>query len=175
MPARPFLISIVLAILAMPAGFLGWLSDRTENSEAEIAQVEPCLTQLVTHVQERVESLKTTKKRFLLNPAQRATLEECLQPLTPRNQSIGRSKFTARTGVLVEEWDGMYAAGSNPWVEKDWAEKEWSVSLAEASGIALVSAAGTFTVAMILMLLLRWSWGFVLERIRELSKAVRGQ
>ena len=175
MPKPIFKISIVLAVLALPVGFFGWLTSRIENSRADIVQAERCLEALGDQVLERVRPLKDTSRRLILNQTQQAAVEQCVRHLTYHNQDIGKSKFVARTGVFVEQ-HGPDAPDYNQRSSTDpWAVKEWSSSMTEAVGIGLVSTAGTFAVALIVLLLLRWFWLFVLDRIRELSKAVRGK
>ena len=139
---RFFIVSIVFSVLAFPVGFFGWLSDRTENSPAEIAQAEHCLddVKVIVDTYSLIVELRKPDKpkpRLPLSPENQALLTDCLKTLTYRNKDIGKSRFVAQTGVLGV--DTIYPLGIDP----DWAVKEWSASYTEASGVALASAAGT--------------------------------
>jgi hypothetical protein len=169
---------MVLAILAVPVGFFLWLANRTENSRDEIVQAESCLQDLAAQVTGRVQPLKLTGVRRILGPGQQALFDRCVEGLKYRNKQIAVSRFVARTGVYVEQY-GLYGPDSFGYAQDSsstpWAEKEWSASLREASGVGLVSGAGTFAFVLLGLLSLRWSWRFLLDRIRELSSAVRGK
>ena len=187
------IISITLGIIAIPIGFLAWLNDRAENTHGQIMEAERCLDALAARVREEIPDVKglspeeantvrQVKKKLgtplFLNPTLIASLDRCVQGLTAHNANIGKSKFIVRTGVYLMEY-GSYGPYSIRSIQasssEPWAEKEWIASLAEATGIGLVSGFSTFILGLVMLLLLRWSWTFLLARLRELSNALRGR
>jgi hypothetical protein len=171
---RFFVISILAAGLA---GVMGWASvDRSGDTQAVIRETESKISRAFEPKQlPAPEHLKNKFTKVVqLTPAW-SEIEEIAEPLTWHNQRIAEAKAMVRYDFYIEKmdkyiWIDRESLANEPWLIEE--SKQFAVRKVTST---LFYAAAGFATSFLLLIIIVWSWKFLLARIRELSDAFRGK
>ena len=113
--------------------------------------------------------------RVMYPPAAWHEFDKVWTSLTPDNKEIAKAKamrnFTSDPSAFDSYvWSRRFELSSQPW-----SVQRTTSFYGDRVKYGALSAAVAFTVAFVLLSVLTWTWKFFLERIRELSRAIRGQ
>ncbi len=84
-----------------------------------------------------------------------------------------------KTGISLEGFE--LADRSDLWEKRhqvsnqNWKVKSLSLKILKSLGVAIASFIGSFVIVISLLSILPWFWYFLLERLHEISQAIRGK
>lgn len=173
-------IRVVLALVAGTVGFLmgiymGW-QDRIGNTSDEIAAAERGINNVLKDVGKPLKGYEHLK---LLAPSW-DEIQEVAKGLTHENERIAKAKVFIRLGIEMDDGSIPADYDSSIWKERyklskqPWKVQERSERIMRSLLIGFGSALALFLAVSVLLVVLAWLWWFFLERVRELSRAIRG-
>jgi hypothetical protein len=170
-------ISISLGSASLALGVLCWNLWTSSNTPDEIVMVERAIQEAST---KRGEALNPTS-RFAYPRLEVAdermwkALESSWSHLSPTNMTIAKAKVMLQVEHDPSDHDAGIWNNRHDLSARSLEIKRHSQLFLETVTVGALVMAGTFIGTFSALWLLGWSWVFLLERIRELSKAVRGQ
>jgi hypothetical protein len=181
-----WLLSAITAIV----GFFAAYSDRiTGNSDAEIAEFETSLRDYIraaTQARHSRISGVEFELYFIEMPArggleeQAARLERAVRSLSYGNQD--RAKATINQTVAEYNYARsssqadlrVHSDTSLRALKHDWQKKNTTEALFRGLWVAALSFIGAWIVAWLLVVGLALIWWFMMDRLRDISRAIRG-
>ena len=145
------------------------------NEPNDIAIIEKQLDNLINNIG---KPLKENPKYTLVAPSM-DQVTELVKPLVYENQQIAISKVLVKVDIKLDsnelpwnapKWEDRYKYANKPWV----LQNKYQLTI-KSIGIGLISFFTVSVMVLTIILFLSWIWIFILERIKELSTAMRGK
>jgi hypothetical protein len=140
----------------------------TVNTREEINKVEVELSQAFADYEKEV-----AQGIIFLGPLWKDVDKIC-QTLTRENRRIAKAKVMVRYDRKPDQNDMEIWIDREKLSNQDWQAEDRSMRLLKSIGISAVVGAFSSILLLGLAFVISWTWYFLLERIRELSKAIRG-
>ena len=171
---RKMTVAVVLGIIGFVFGGVFTFLNPTGNTSSEISAVEKRLQQITDEIG---KPLKGYPRARLVAPSM-DEVSEAVKQLTWENQRIGMAKVmmkiefdmsSERLPWNAPSWEDRYKYGN-----KHWLVQEWYQLIGKCIWVGLLSFAVVCVSSLLLLFLLSWTWYFLLERIKEISAAIKG-
>lgn len=102
-------------------------------------------------------------------------IEKIAEPLTWHNKQIVEAKAMLRYDFYIEKMDRYVWQERESLANEPWETEETNQFYLRKFLGGLAYAAIGFVATLIFLVLISWSWKFLLARIREVSDAIRGK
>jgi len=171
---RYFIISLVVALIV---GLLGVLQvQRSGDPSALIKEAEGKLSKAFEPKPIPVPGNLRGKFTNIrqITPAW-SEIKETTEALTWQNQQIAEAKAMMHYDSYFDKMDSYVWQDRESLSNKPWFVEETSQFYLRKFYSGLTYAAIAFVATLLFIVLLSWSWKFLLARIREVSDAIRGK
>lgn len=179
----------VLSAVALPVGFIGGYSDKIKgDSNADIAEFDASLRDYVRAAKlanceklEGVENYSEDIPTRLGIRKEAARLERILENLYYENTDYARAKINQTfaeynfSQSLNENDLRVHSDEALSALERKWIKKNTGEALLYGLGIAAVSGIGTWIATWLLALGFVLIWWFMMDRLRDISRAIKGK
>jgi len=155
----------------------GFVEKKIDTAK-EIAKVEEAIESALKDIQEAIEYTNSkTGKKFKLEfiGPDWSELEHIWKDLSWTNTRIAQAKLMMDLEYNPEKystslWNQRFKVSKKPWdIDNIF------FNFLKITVIGILGCAAIFLILFLAIWVLAWTWNFVLDRIRELSKAIKGQ
>jgi hypothetical protein len=177
-----FLISIVIGILAFIIGFCISWTERSGDTPEKIKETEQAIEKLCMYIGKEGGDVKDGEanvpawRRDVILAFSWKDLEKITDSLTYQNEKIAKAKALIRCEANPIPkysfddylWNDRYEVSNHEW-------KIQTIGSRIITGIwiAVLSCIVTAVGIFLILTIMSWLWYFLLERISELSQAIR--
>ena len=174
------LVALILGGVALITGFVISLNNPYGNTIDETQQVENAINEEFATAEEMIKKGEKKGDRFadLVYGVEFEKIEEITGPLVYTNQRIAKAKALLRFDENpIPSYSFDYSLWTNRFdiSKQDWKIQSFSSRILTGTGIGFGVFFATTIIAYLILTIVPWLWYCLLNRISELSQAIRGR